>query len=349
MVFNYLEFIKKYRIEDMNFRNLRSIIVISFYMALNAFIIVTSLGIKPGEILVPSKNKSMAPAYTEIENLDYFHLKDSAPQMSLSAVKMKSLGDEVTDFTEPKGIYRLEGKDKTLNYRANFGSYKKTKNLLSMKGDVEISSTDGKYRANKMDYYFQKDLVKGVGDIEFEGEDLKSFDQLKITADTMRASPGQKISKFTGKVKGQILRKKKYEGRMDFKSQEFTLDENKSLAHLSGDVEMKRGTYLITSGKADLYLENFNKSLKYFVLNDDVQMTSKIQTPEGIQERKAFSARLEGFGAEQKMVLSGAPRVEMGKDTIKGYRITIRENIEMIEVDDAMSDVQLKKLPKVKE
>jgi lipopolysaccharide export system protein LptA len=62
-----------------------------------------------------------------------------------------------------------------------------------------------------------------------------------------------------------------------------------------------------------------------------------------VQERKAFAERLEGFGREQKMVLSGAPRVEMGKDVIKGYRITIRENVDLVEVDDAMSDVQVKK------
>ena len=35
--------------------------------------------------------------------------------------------------------------------------------------------------------------------------------------------------------------------------------------------------------------------------------------------------------------------VEQGKDIIKGYRITIRENAELIEVDDAMSDVQVKR------
>ena len=78
-------------------------------------------------------------------------------------------------------------------------------------------------------------------------------------------------------------------------------------------------------------------------MNDDVKMSEKMETREGIQTRQAFAERLEGFGREQKMVLSGAPRVEMGKDVIKGYRITIRENVDLIEVDDAMSDVQVKR------
>jgi lipopolysaccharide export system protein LptA len=73
-------------------------------------------------------------------------------------------------------------------------------------------------------------------------------------------------------------------------------------------------------------------------------MTETLNNPQtGVIERKAFAERLEGFGREEKMILSGAPRVEQGNDVIKGYRITVRENTDLIEVDDAMSDVQMKK------
>lgn len=298
---------------------------------------------------MPKKEKSIAPEFTEIEKLDYFHLKAGVPEMSLAAEKMRSMGEEIAEFTGPNGVYNYKEKNELISYRADQGSYKKRKEVLSMNGDVVITAKDGMYHADEMDYFFKKDLVRGKGNIQFEADDPKSYDHIKITSKKMEASPYQKLSKFQGDVNGEIIRKKKYEGKMDFSSDQFILEGNQSLAHLEGDVRMKRGTYVVTSGKADIYLENYNKSLKYFVLNDDVKVTSKIQTPEGIQERKAFSERLEGFGAEQKMVLSGAPRVEMGKDVIKGYRITIRENVEMIEVDDAMSDVQLKKSPKVKE
>ena len=121
------------------------------------------------------------------------------------------------------------------------------------------------------------------------------------------------------------------------------LDGEKSFAYLEGGVRIVREGYDITAGKAEMFLDNYNKSLKYFVLNDDVKVSEKIDGPEGHQMRRAFSERLEGFGKEQKMVLTGAPRVEMGKDVIKGYRITIRENVDLVEVDDAMSDVQVKR------
>lgn len=43
------------------------------------------------------------------------------------------------------------------------------------------------------------------------------------------------------------------------------------------------------------------------------------------------------------MILSGAPKVEHGEDVVKGYRITVRENMDLIEVDDAISDVQVRR------
>jgi lipopolysaccharide export system protein LptA len=140
-----------------------------------------------------------------------------------------------------------------------------------------------------------------------------------------------------------LQRKKKYEGAMTFSSHELQVEGHQSLVQLQGEVNLKRQSYLITAGKGDIYLENFNKSLKYFVFNDDVKVTETIQTPQGTSYRKAFSERLEGFGREEKMVLSGAPRVEHGKDMVKGYRITIREKMDLIEVDDAMSDVETKR------
>lgn len=327
----------------MIIRNPKSIIIILVYLAANIFIVVTSLWMQPDPSSQANAVKSVAPEFTEIENLDYFHLKEGIPQMSLSAIKMRSQGEEMAEFETPKGVYNYQEKNKTIRYSGENGLYKKKKELLTLTGKVEISSEESDYFADKIKYYFKKDLVIGTGNVRFEGDDPKSKDHVTITSDAMRANPQAQLSKFKGNVHGSMERKKKYEGKSTFASQELHLDGNNSLAQLMGDVRMHRQNYDITGGKADMYLENFNKSLKYFVMNDDVKVTEKLQTAEGVQERKAFAERLEGFGREQKLVLSGAPRVEMGKDVIKGYRITIRENVDLIEVDDAMSDVQVRK------
>jgi LPS export ABC transporter protein LptC len=327
----------------MKIRNPKSIIIISVYLIANALIVISSMRMKPGTAEAMNAAKSVAPEFTEIERLDYFHLKEGIPQMSLSAEKMRSQGEEMAEFEAPRGVYNYQQKNKTIKYSAENGLYRKAKDALTLEGKVELSSAEANYYADKIRYFFKKDLILGNGNVKFEGDDLKSKDHVVIYSESMRANPNSQVTKFKGGVNGSMERKKRYEGKLTFSSQELLFQGVDSLAQLTGDVHMKRDTYNITAGKADVYLENFNKSLKYFVLNDDVKVTEKLNTPEGVQERKAFAERLEGFGREQKMVLSGAPRVEMGKDVIKGYRITIRENVDLVEVDDAMSDVQVKK------
>ncbi len=327
-------------------RDKRSIFIIFGYLALNAFIFELSLTQKNVPFGTKNKHKSIAPDFTEIENLDYFHLRDGVPQLSLAANKMRSQGEDFAEFDEPKGLYNYLQKDKTIRYQALEGIYKKAKEILTLDGKVKMTTDDAEYFADHFKYYFKKDLIIGKSNVKVVGDDLKTKDHFVIESETMRAYPQKQYSTFKGNVHGSLVRKKNYEGGMSFSSLEMQMDGVKSLAQLQGDVMMKREGYLITAGKGDIFLENFNKSLKYFVFNDDVKVTETIKTPTGNTLRRAFSERLEGFAREEKMILSGAPRVEMGTDVVKGYRITIREDIDLIEVDDAMSDMQMKKKEK---
>lgn len=321
----------------------KSIIIILLYAVMNIAVIV-SAQLQDSSVDVDDEiEKVTAPEYTEIFNLNYFHLKNAEPQMSLSSDKMKSQDDSFAEFESPRGIYNLSAKKKIVKYEAQEGSYQKAKNLLILKDDVKISADEGEYLAQKINYYLSKDLIKASGGVKFDGIDPRSKDRILIESQSMEANPDKQLSTFKGSVKGEMLRQKRYEGKLEFKSQQLQLDGINSKARLEGDVQLRRQSYLITAGNGDIYLENFNKSLKYFVFNDDVKVTEKLQTAEGVSFRKAYAERLEGFGQEQKMVLSGAPKVEQGKDVVKGYRITIRENMDLIEVDDAMSDMQIKK------
>lgn len=327
----------------MKIRDSKSIIVIFVYICMNGLVLVASMTGNPVELSGKKLAKAIAPEFTEIENLDYFHMRGGVPQISLAAIKMRSQGEEVAEFDSPRGVYNYVAKNKTIRYSADKGLYTKANEVLNLDGKAELISDESHYSADVVKYFLKKDLITGNGNVKFDGRDPKTQDHLIIESETMRAQPEKQNTNFKGAVRGSIERKKKYEGKSTFSSREFSLDGNTSLAHMEGDVVMKRQGYTITSGKADMYLENFNKSLKYLVLNDDVKVTERVETPQGITERKAFAERLEGFGKEQKMVLSGAPRVEMGKDVVKGYRITIRENVDLIEVEDALSDVQVKR------
>ena len=100
----------------------------------------------------------------------------------------------------------------------------------------------------------------------------------------------------------------------------------------------------LSAGNAEIFLENFNKKLKYYALYDDVRLEEKLRLDSGVyQTRRAFAEKLEAHQGTGKLILTGAPRVEQGSDIIKGYQITLRQAVEMIEVDDSQSSFKLKR------
>lgn len=327
----------------MKLRDPKSISVIGVYLLINGGIIFLGLQ-EVGTSLVERKNAApLAPEYSQVLGLEYFNIKKGSPVLSLKAEEMKSQGEETASFLAPHGVYYYQNQKNSLKYRAENAFYEKKNGSLRLAGEVELIDDQAVYQGEKLTYFFEKDLVQGDQGVRFDGVDPKTQDKFHIQANTLKAYPQKKISHFEGSVKGEIIPKKKFQQPMKFDSSFLKLDEFQSLAELWGGVRINRGNYLITGGNAELYFQNYNKSLKYFVINDDVKVTETLRSPQGVMQRRSFSESLEGFGGEKKMVLSGAPRVEQGKDVIKGYRITIRENAELIEVDDAMSDVQVKR------
>lgn len=333
----------------MQVRDLRSIIVIFLYVILNAAIMTTSLLHQPEKEVIQTKRTSLAPDFSEVEDLDYFFSKDGIPQMSLTAMKMRSVGEEKADFDFPRGVYNYLEKKQTFKYSADFATYKKQIDYLVLKKNAKVTSEEGQYQADQIEYFLKKDLVLGEGHVKFEGDDLNSHDHIIINSEKMRAHPQNKYGLFTVNVDGSFQRNKKYEGKLFFWAQSLEFKGQESFAHLEDNVKITRDNYVITGGKADIYLGNFNKTLKYFVFNDDVRVEETLNSPTGVVQRRTFSERLEGFGQEERMVLSGAPRVETGSDVIRGYRITIRQKVDLVEVDDAVSDMSMKKKEAKKE
>jgi lipopolysaccharide export system protein LptA len=330
-------------------RDKKSVILILVFVGINAVVIFKSLQVKTDPVKMSSAAKAVAPEYTVIDDLDYFNTREGVPQLSLQAQVMRSMGEEYAEFENPKGVYNYQKTNETLRYQAGHAVYKKPKDLLTLTQEVKISSEKADYYADKVNYYLKKDLITGKGNVKFLGSDPKTRDSVDVRSVSMKAYPQRQYGFFTGSVTGLVQRKKKYEGALHFSSDTLELKGAESLAHLESNVRLKRDEYLITGGKADIYLENFNKSLKYFVMNDDVKLTENLKNPQGgVTQRKAFAERLEGFGREQKMVLSGAPRVEQGTDVVKGYRITFRQQVDLLEIDDAMTDMKMKKKEKTK-
>ena len=95
--------------------------------------------------------------------------------------------------------------------------------------------------------------------------------------------------------------------------------------------------------RGEIFLENYNKKLKYYALYDDVKVVEKIpvikkgESRKTFIERRAYAEKLEGFVKEGKIVLTGYPKVLQENDVIKGNVITLLKSNEVIEVDDSSS------------
>jgi len=112
---------------------------------------------------------------------------------------------------------------------------------------------------------------------------------------------------------------------------------------MKGNVTFKKGNLAASSNLGTVFLENYNKRLKYYSLSDDVRLQETLSINGKPMVRKAFAEKLEGIISEQKIILTGLPKVFQERDVIKGNRITIREKIETVEVDDANTNITLER------
>lgn len=325
-------------------RPIKSTIVISFFLLLNLAVWLGAWHHRGQEGWGRDSNELLEQTPSKMEQLEYFHLNQGMPVLSLAADSMQSIGEERADFVKPRGLYAVGEKRNSLFYQGDRAEYVKAKQRLELQGNVALNYEAAKYFADRVVYYPQKDLMWGLGNVTLNQVFPKTGDTLNVTSARMKAYPKKEWTKLTGQVVGDVTPRQKFKPKMNFRAETLEALGATSEMRLRTNVFFKRGEMQATSQDGDLFLENGNKRLKYFVLNHDVKLVEKMPPgPDGkVITRRAWSERLEGFG-QDKIVLSGAPRVEQGKDVVKGYQITLREQMEFIEVEDAMSDLNTKK------
>ena len=114
----------------MRISDTRSIMIILVYIAINSAIITLSLKQELTPLDSSAKASDVAPEFTEIEDLGYFHLKKGIPQMSLNAEKMRSQGEQFAEFSHPHGVYNYQEKNQSIRYQALEGTYQKEKEYI---------------------------------------------------------------------------------------------------------------------------------------------------------------------------------------------------------------------------
>jgi lipopolysaccharide transport protein LptA len=278
---------------------------------------------------------------TKFEGLKYFSVEKGNPAISLNANDLKIINNNDLYFDNPTGFLFSSSGEK-VDYKATSGSFVAKSKELKLRGEVVLTTKTAGHESEKVYYNGIKKYLEATGSVKSNMLDIKTRDKIKITANYLSSWMDEKRSLYLGDVKGLVSRRRIYEESFNFSADRVELNQLKSLVLLNDNVKLDRNNYHLESEKAEIFLENYNKKLKYYVLYDDIKLEEKLQLTGGqTQLRRAYSEKLEGYMAEAKIVLSGAPRVEQGEDLIKGYQITLRENVELVEVDDSQSSFEL--------
>ncbi len=276
------------------------------------------------------------------KKIDYYKIESNRPYLSLNAISLDITNQQYMEFHAPKGLVYV-GEEQT-KFKASSGIFESNRNHLSLESDVSIVSDKYQYESNNLFVDGDNSILVGQGPVKARLKDDISGDTLVLNGGGLRSYVELGKTDMFGGVDGKLHRKRKYEGGLDFKSEKISFDNTKSELILDKDVKIHRNNYRLSAGRGEVLLENFNKKLKYYTLYDDVKLIELVKLNTGEkQTRRAYAEKLEAFQSKGEVVLTGAPRVEQGNDVIKGYQIILRENVELVEIDDSQTSFSLKK------
>lgn len=279
---------------------------------------------------------------SSFKSVHFFRNLNSKPSLELKSTNLEIINQDILTFKKPEGQLFRSGK--SLTYSADSGQFTQAQNSLELKGNIELKNALSSYLCDELTYDGRNETLFARGSVESTHRDLKTQDTIKLNSQFMRSNLKENLTQLNGNVKGVIVRRRKYEGDVKFQADKVELNSSKSLISLNQDVKIQRNNYYLQAQRAKIFLENFNKKLKYYELYDDVKLEEQVKLSSGEkQTRRAYAEKLEAHQSSGKIILTGAPRVEQGRDVIRGYQIILRENVELVEVDDSQSRFSIKR------
>lgn len=292
------------------------------------------------------KNDEIDESY--FKTVDYYLIDNGKPFLHLESTELtlSKQNTEVVGFNPDGVIYRRDeaGVEEEPIYFNSKNSRVFTNNKeLYLQDEVEIKVANSNLKSDKVTIFNSGRHLEAEGNVRTHSLDLKTNDQILITSNFALYRPKEQFFEYQRNVKGTIQRKRQYEESVSFTTDLMTLEGLKSEVEMKGNVTFKKGNLDASSNQGTVFLENYNKRLKYYSLSDDVRLQESLVVGGKPIVRKAFAEKLEGLISEKKIILTGLPKVFQEKDVIKGNRITIRENIETVEVDDANTNITLER------
>ena len=283
------------------------------------------------------------------KSVTYYSLENSRAFLELESneLSMSSTNGVVIAFDPIGLIYRYEKNSNKALEPIHFKS-KNSRALLKKKeifleNEVEIKMANTNLQAQKVSILSAGDILNAYNAVKTLSIIEKNNDNILVNSNSATYHPKDQTIEYHGNVNGLIKRKRLYEESITFSADLLTFTAPLSLVEMKGNVAFKKENLDAYANRGEIFLENYNKKLKYYALYDDVKLEEKLVNNGKPMIRKAFSEKLEGLISEKKIILTGLPKVFQERDVIKGNRIIIRENVETVEVDDANTNITIKK------
>jgi lipopolysaccharide export system protein LptA len=283
------------------------------------------------------------------KGVNFYSVEETRPFLEIESTELSiSSNNTLVIGFDPRGIIYRYDKDFVELEPIHFKS-KNSRSLLAQKdifldGDVEIKMDSTNLWADKVSILANGEVLNADKNVKTVNTDVLTNDQIIVNSNFAIYHPKDQFFEYHENVNGLIKRKRLYEESISFKTDLLTISGLQRLATMKGNVYFKKDNLDAYANRGEVYLENYNKKLKYYVLYDDVKLKEVLvnsKNANGPLVRKAFSEKLEGLISEKKIILTGLPKVFQERDVIKGNRIIIRENIESVEVDDANTNITL--------
>lgn len=282
------------------------------------------------------------------QTVSFYRVKDEKPVLHLDAkeLSMNSASGKSL-FTEPRGV-GFTNNGEPIQYQAKKGFLFRQENQIIFEDEVQFNMETSTLTADKTIYFMEKDEIVSDGNVKTTSisVDGNSKEDIQVWSNSAVTWPSKDRSRYRGDVRGLIKRKRVYEENIRFKAQQVDVNMVTLQIDLLEDVHLEKQQLKADSHRGEIFLENYNKKLKYFVLYDDVKVVEKVKLEKEGRvssfERRAFGEKLEGMMSESKVILTGYPKVFQQNDVITGNKIVLRENNEVVEVDDANTNFILR-------
>lgn len=251
-------------------------------------------------------------------------------------------------FRFPKGTIFMPERE-PIDYQSHKGRFVELTQTLYLEQDVWIHDRKTQMWGDKGLYKVALSYAHLKGNVRSETILEKSQDVLKISANELLSWPKKNYAYYDQNAHGVLERSKQYLPSIYFQSHIISCDLNKNLIQLFEEVQLKQENMKANSRKGEIFLENLTRKVRTYSLYGDVRLVEKIDSQrrdsKGVPlfiERRSFSERLDGYMNENKVVLTGMPKVVQEHDVIKGNKISLFFNNEVMEVEDSHSNFVVK-------